>query len=198
MRRASRDAQPRRADSANALRAYAGIQIALHWANALLLFVLFPLGYYMTSLPRGTPAKVEWVGLHKSMGLTAALVIAWRVAERLRRSEPPLMPGLRCWEAEVARITHRVLYMCMVVMPLSGYLGSSFNQYGTRFWGLLLPRWGWVDTTLQHLFYAVHATTSYLLLALALLHVVGVVKHEWLDRKACLQRMLPAGRARSR
>lgn len=183
---------------ATALRAYAGVQIALHWVNALLLFALFPLGYYMTSLARGTPGKAEWVNLHKSLGLTAALVIAWRITERIRRPVPPPMPGLRCWEAEVTRITHGVLYMCMVVMPLSGYLGSSFNQYGTRFWGLPLPRWGWVDMTLQHLFYTVHATTSYLLLGLVVLHVAGVIKHERLDALACMQRMLPGRRDSSR
>lgn len=198
MRHASAVAQTRGKGSPIALRAYAGIQIALHWVSALLLFALFPLGYYMNSLPRGAPGKAEWVNLHKSLGLTVALVIAWRVAERIRRPEPPPMPGLRCWEAEVSRITHRALYLCMAVMPLAGYLGSSFNQYGTRFWGLPLPRWGWVDASLQQLFYSVHTTMSYLLLGLLVLHVAGVIRHECLDARACLQRMLPGRRDPSR
>ncbi len=198
MRHANRGGGAHSDGPATALRAYAGVQIALHWVNALLLFALFPLGYYMASLARGTPGKAEWVNLHKSLGLTAALVIAWRIIERIRRPVPRPMPGLRCWEAEVARITHRLLYMCLVVMPLSGYLGSSFNQYGTRFWGLPLPRWGWVDLTLQHLFYTVHATTAYLLLGLVVLHVAGVIKHQWLDAPACTQRMLPGRHDSSR
>lgn len=170
---------------------YTGIQIALHWAGALLLFVLLPLGYYMTSLAKGAPGKAALVNLHKSLGLTAALVIAWRVIARMRQSAPPPIPGLHCWETELARITHRLLYMCMVVMPASGYLGSSFNQYGTRFWGVPLPRWGWVDNALQHLFYTLHGMTAYLLLGLVVFHVSGVIKHQWFDAQRCVQRMLP-------
>jgi len=188
MRRANR---PAGTLMRGAAATYTGLQIALHWVSALLLFALFPLGYYMTSLAKGAPGKAQWVNSHKSLGLTAALVIAWRLIARMRQSEPPSIPGLRCWEAEVARITHRLLYMCMVVMPLSGYLGSSFNQYGTRFWGVPLPRWGRVDSALQHLFTTLHSMTAYLLLGLVVLHVAGVIKHQWFDAQRCVQRMLP-------
>lgn len=173
---------------------YTTVQIALHWVGALLLFALLTLGYYMTSLPRGAPGKADWVNLHKSLGLTAALLIAWRLVERLRRPAPLPDPTLHGWEVALARVTHRLLYACMVVMPLSGYLGSSFNKYGTRFWGVPLPHWGWVDETLQNMFYTVHNMTSYLLLGLIALHVAGVVKHQWFDRQHSVQRMLPRQR----
>lgn len=194
MRRANR---PAGALMRGAAVTYTRMQIALHWVSALLLCALFSLGYYMTSLTKGAPGKAAWVNLHKSLGLTAALVIAWRLITRIRRATPPSIPGLDCWEMELARITHRLLYMCMVVMPLSGYLGSSFNQYGTRFWGVPLPRWGWVDDALQHMFYAVHSTTAYLLLGLVVLHVAGVIKHQWFDAQRCVQRMLPGRRERA-
>lgn len=171
--------------------AYAALQIALHWVSASLLCGLFALGFYMTGLAKGAPGKAVLVNLHKSLGLTAALVIAWRVVVRVSRAAPPSIPGLYCWETELARITHRLLYMCMVVMPLSGYLGSSFNQYGTRFWGVPLPRWGWVDNALQHLFTTLHGMTAYLLLGLVVFHVAGVIKHQWFDAQRCVQRMLP-------
>lgn len=188
MRRADR---PAVAPKQGAATTYTGLQIALHWVSALLLCALFSLGYYMTGLAKGAPGKAASVNLHKSLGLTAALVIAWRVIARVRRAAPPSIAGLHCWETELARITHRLLYMCMVVMPLSGYLGSSFNQYGTRFWGVPLPRWGWVDNGLQHLFYTLHGMTAYLLLGLVALHVAGVIKHQWFDARPCVQRMLP-------
>ncbi|MGN5477894.1 cytochrome b/b6 domain-containing protein [Cupriavidus basilensis] len=120
------------------------------------------------------------------------------IAVARRRAAATVRAGanarLRCWEVEVAHHAPRALICAWVVMPLSGHLGSSFNQYGTRFWGLQPPRWGWVDTTLQHLFYTVHTSTSYLLLSLVVLHVVGVIKHQWLDVQACMPRMLPGRR----
>lgn len=174
-------------------RKYALVQIVLHWAGALLLFTLLSLGYIMTSLPRGAAGKAELVNLHKSLGLTAALLIAWRVVERVRRAVPAHDESLHGWEAALAGVTHRLLYVCMLVMPISGYLGSSFNKYGTRFWGLPLPRWGWVDESIRDIFYTIHGTTSFLLLGLAMLHVAAVAKHQWLDRQRCMQRMLPGG-----
>lgn len=39
-------------------------------------------------------------------------------------------------------------------MPLTGYLGSSFNKFGTKFWGLTLPQWGWDDKHLRGIFSA--------------------------------------------
>lgn len=173
------------------VRKYATTQIGLHWAAATMLLALFLIGYYMTSLPRGQLGKSDWVNLHKSLGLTAVILIVWRVFERARRPAPPQDPAMQAWEAVLARVTHRLIYVCMIGMPVSGYLGSSFNKYGTRFWGIALPRWGWVDERLKSIFFSLHDVTSYFLLGLIILHVGAVIKHQWLDRMRCLQRMLP-------
>ncbi len=85
----------------------------------------------------------------------------------------------------------------MVVMPVSGYLGSSFNRYGTRFWGIPLPKWGWDDHGLRELFFGIREVTAYLLIALIVLHVAGAIKHQWIDRDNLLARMLPLTRART-
>ena len=169
---------------------YAGLLIALHWLIALGIVGLLALGLYMVGLPKGLPVKATLINLHKSLGLTVFLLVLLRIVARLVLHRPPL-PPMPPWQRAAARTTQGLLYVCMVTMPLAGYLGSSFNTYGTRFWGILLPKWGWDDAYLRNLFFGLHQAIGYLLIALIVLHVAGAFKHQWVDRDNLLARMLP-------
>ena len=169
---------------------YAGLLIALHWLIALGIVALLALGLYMVGLPKGLPVKATLINLHKSLGLTVFLLVLLRIVARLVLHRPPL-PPMPPWQRAAARTTQGLLYVGMVAMPLAGYLGSSFNTYGTRFWGVPLPKWGWDDAHLRELFFSLHAAIGYALIALIVLHVAGAFKHQWIDRDNLLARMLP-------
>jgi cytochrome b561 len=113
---------------------YAGSLVALHWLIALGIIGVLAPGLYMLRLPKGLPVKAALLNFHKSLGLTVFLLVLLRIVVRVARSQPPL-PPMRPWQRAAARTTQVLLYVGMIVMPLCGYLGSSFNRYGTRFWG---------------------------------------------------------------
>lgn len=189
----SPDAKPARHTSANpGARGprYAGVMIALHWLIAFGIIGLLAVGFYMVGLPKGLPVKATLLNLHKSLGLTVFLLVLLRIVALAAFNRPPL-PPMRAWQRAAARITQGLLYVGMIVMPLAGYLGSSFNRFGTRFWGLPLPKWGWEDPHLRELFFGIHEVTAYVLIALIVLHVAGALKHQWVDRDNLLARMLP-------
>jgi cytochrome b561 len=150
---------------------YAGSMIALHWLIALGIIGLLALGLYMVGLPKGLPLKATLLNLHKSVGLTVFLLVLLRIMARVALQRPPL-PPMRPWQRAAARTTQGLLYVAMVAMPLCGYLGSSFNRFGTRFWGL-------------------HKAIGYALIVLIALHVAGALKHQLIDRDNLLARMLP-------
>lgn len=177
------------ADAARPAR-YTGSLIVLHWLIALGIIVLLALGLYMVGLPKGLPVKATLLNLHKSLGMTVFLLVLLRILVRVASTRPPL-PPMRPWQRAAARITQGLLYVAMVAMPLAGYLGSSFNRYGTRFWGVLLPKWGWDDAGLRALFFGIHQAIAYLLIALIVLHIAGAIKHQWIDRDNLLARMWP-------
>ena len=169
---------------------YASTMIALHWLIALGIIGLLALGLYMVGLPKGLPLKATLLNLHKSVGLTVFLLVLLRIMARVALNRPPL-PPMRPWQRAAARTTQGLLYVAMVAMPLCGYLGSSFNRYGTRFWGIALPKWGWDDAGLRELFFGLHEAIGYALIALIVLHVAGALKHQFIDRDNLLARMLP-------
>lgn len=169
---------------------YTRLQIALHWLVAAGIVALLALGLYMVGLPRGLPLKAVLLNLHKSLGLTVFLLVLIRIAARAARSAPPL-PPMRPWQRAAARTTQGLLYVGMVVMPVTGYLGSSFNRFGTRFWGLPLPQWGWDDARLRGLFFGLHQAIAWVMIALIVLHVAGALKHQLIDRDNLFARMWP-------
>jgi cytochrome b561 len=98
------------------------------------------IGLYMVGLPKGLAFKSSLINFHKSLGMTVFLLVLIRIVVRLVAGRPPL-PPMQAWQRAAASMTQGLLYVAMIVMPLTGYLGSSFNKFGTHFWGILLPMW---------------------------------------------------------
>jgi cytochrome b561 len=77
-------------------------------------------------------------------------------------------------------------------MPLTGWLMSSAKNYPVSWFGLLqLPDLVAPDTGLSHDLEDVHEWLSNVLIALAGLHVLAALKHQFIDRDDLLMRMLP-------
>jgi cytochrome b561 len=176
---------------ASASRArYTGTQIALHWLIAVAIIAMLGIGLYMVSLPKGLAFKSSLINFHKSLGMTVFLLVLIRIGVRVVAGRPPL-PPMRAWQRAAASMTQVFLYVAMVGMPLTGYLGSSFNKFGTRFWGVELPMWGWDDAGMRRLFFGIHTVCAWILIALVVLHVAGALKHQLIDRDGLMSRMLP-------
>lgn len=165
--------------------------IVLHWVVAVLVIGMLALGYFMEGIPRRTPERAFFVNLHKSLGLLTALIVLARIGWRARHPPPPLPASMPRWEAGAARWSHRLLYAGIVVQPVAGYLSSSFNRFGVRFFGLPLPQWGWDDPQLRQLFLSVHVVVAMTLVVLIVVHVLAALKHLVVSRNQVFQRMLP-------
>lgn len=178
---------------------YGPVAIGLHWLIALMLGLQLALGWWMAGLPKAPPGlRAGWFNVHKSVGITLGLLILLRLWWRWRHAPPPLPAALPGWQRRTATATHRALYAAMVLLPLCGYLGSSFTRYPIRLFGVALPRWGGNWPAGKAAMGALHAWTAWLLLALLTLHLAAVLAHA-LRRDRMLARMLPswtAGRPR--
>ena len=159
----------------------------LHWAQAAIVLWLLWRGWTMLDLPKG-PLRSAAYGLHKSWGLVALGLVLLRLVWRWRNPPPPALAG--GFEAVVARIVHRGLYLMLLLAPLAGYLASSFTPYAVKLFGVELPRLGWPDEALNGAFKAVHVFAVWAIAGLVGLHVAGALKHA-IQRDGTLSRMLP-------
>lgn len=172
------------------LSRYTSPAIGLHWIVALLVLGQFALGWWMLDIAKSPPGpRAYWFNAHKSIGLSIGLLVLARIAWRIGHRAPALPVTLPRWQALAAKASHLLLYLCMIVMPLSGYLGSSFSKYPIKYFGVTLPHWGWEAPALKELCSQIHFATVWLFMALVALHIAAALKHLLVNRDGVFERM---------
>jgi len=167
---------------------YGAVAVLLHWLLALALFGQLALGWWMLGLPKSPPGlRAGWFNVHKSIGLAiAALVLvrlSWRFTHRV--AVPAFLPP---WQQRAARINHALLYLLMLLIPLSGYLGSAFSGYPVKFFGRVLPAWAPAWPAAKTFLSGMHLACIWLFMALVLVHVAAALWH-WGRRDEVAARM---------
>jgi len=173
---------------------YTGVAIALHWFTALLIFCGFGLGLFMTGL-EFSPTKFRLYAWHKWIGISVFLVAVARLAWRAGHPPPPLPATMPAWQVGVATWMHRILYVLLVAIPLSGWIYSSATGISVVYLNLVpLPDLVAKDRDLARTLLAVHQTLNFTLAAMVILHSAGALRHHLVDRDGVLARMLPGRR----
>jgi cytochrome b561 len=176
---------------------YSGVAMLLHWSIAALIVWGFALGWVMTDIPGFTPTKLRYFSWHKWIGVTVLALVLVRILWRATHAAPALPRSMHGWEKGAAHLGHLALYLLMVAIPVSGYLYSSAAGIQVVYLGIWpLPTLIGPDTALKGVLRTVHVTLDYALLAVVVVHVLAVVKHQLLDRQNVLARMLPFGTPR--
>jgi len=177
------------------LPSYDRVAVSLHWLIAAGIVAQIALGWWMIDIPK-LPAGVRayWFNLHKSIGLTLATLIVIRIVWRLTHRPPTLPTSVPDWQRRIASVSHALMYVCMIVMPLAGYLGSIYSGYPIKYFGSTLPGWGWKDEALKDFFSAAHYVTAWIFMSLIALHLAAAMKHLLLDRDGIFARMWPRAR----
>jgi len=189
---------------------YTKTAMVLHWLITFALLSMFVLGWYMTDLPKDSPkiASIDlfdlgiftvqqaqpasirsfYFNLHKSIGVTLLALIAFRVYWRLTHEPPALLASLKAWEKKLAAWSHKILYLLMLALPVSGLIMASYSKYGVRWFGLkLIP--GMDNNPLREKLVEVHELIGIVLLVVIVVHVLGALKHKFIDKDETLKRM---------
>ncbi len=178
---------------------YTRTAVVLHWLVAALILVNLALALSVDQLNDAWVRPV--IDTHKSIGITVLGLALMRILWRLAHKPPPLPQGYTPWETRAAQIAHGTLYAFMIAMPVSGWMHDSawkdaathpMRLFGVVPWerlGFILNMEPAAKEAFHTLLGTIHASLGYTLLALLLLHIVGALKHQWLDKEPELQRM---------
>lgn len=170
---------------------YSVISLTLHWLLAALILVqvLLITAHEATE----GPLSRDMVGWHKSVGLTILVLTLVRIGWRLANPAIALPRHMPKWEQWAARGVHILFYVVLIAMPMTGWLASSAGGRAIEWFGLfnwpLLPVEGGREAArgLMNL----HELVMKGLYALIALHVLGALKHQFIDRDNVLHRMIP-------
>ena len=104
---------------------YGSIAKWLHWLTALLFLGSYVTVYYRRWFTEAeTPENWTALQLHLSIGVTVAVVVLLRILWRMMNRTPEPEPG-SALEHFAAKLGHFALYAIMIIMPVTGYLGTG-------------------------------------------------------------------------
>ncbi|MEO8936448.1 MAG: cytochrome b [Burkholderiaceae bacterium] len=162
---------------------YTRTAVILHWLIGIAILAEVGFGLYLREIARGSPERGPAVNLHKSIGLVIGLAILVRLVWRFTHSPPPLPSDIPRWQSVAARANHTAMYLCMIVIPFSGYAASNFSKHGINLFNRwVLPPWGSDAPQVYTVLNTLHDVVAYVLLGLVVVHVVATLKHAWIDR----------------
>ena len=166
--------------------------ILLHWAVAFLLMTQFLIGLDMVDIPKGPDSsRPFWFNTHKSIGIVLGCLILFRLYWRLRSGVPESPAGSRSWQRIAAKLSHMILYFCMILMPISGLVGSLFSKYDLLFLGITIPKFFEHNAFIKELMTNTHQWTAYIFLTIICIHILAAVKHLVIDCDGVFERMMP-------
>ena len=188
----------------NTKERYGVIAQALHWTVALLFLGAYCAVYYRHWFTlKKTPENIIAVQLHFSFGITIAVFVLLRVLYRLWDDQPDPAPGPR-WRQLCARISHYGLYFFMILMPLTGYLGTGttikwfylfeitgFNKtavFETVVQGWMGLTWKAFEAPLDEIH---RFSGKWIVWVLIAIHVGAALYHHYHLKDTVLTRMLP-------
>lgn len=161
----------------------------LHWAMAALIISMLAAG--LTMIQSLEPWQLTLLGLHKSFGFLAAVLVLVRLVNRLCHQLPPLPSALPSIQKRVAKASHGVLYALMIAMPVSGVLMQYFAGRPVEVFGWFrLPATLTVDIERFAVFRELHGWLAWALIATVILHVGAALHHHFVRKDDVLKSML--------
>lgn len=143
-------------------------------------------------------AKFAAFQLHKSVGITILLLVAFRLVWRFKRRPPNLTAS--GWERLSVQVVHGLFYVLLFALPVSGWMivSTSSIVVPTMLYGIV----SWPDLPLNDLSVAakknwndvaefIHVNLVNIIYGLFALHIAGALKHHFLNRDGSMARMAP-------
>jgi cytochrome b561 len=177
---------------ANSRSAYGRVSRYFHWIIAVLMFCLVPIGLFMAILPADHAERAGFVAAHQALGLTVLALVALRVIWLLVSPPPPPSSDLTVWEHRASRGVHILLYLVLLLFPISGYLVSATTDTSIDLYGWSVPVMGRPGRDVSSIAGVLHSWVLPLLFYGAVaLHAGAVLKHHFGDgRRDAVRRML--------
>ena len=165
------------------------ISIGLHWLVAVAVTGLSVLGLWMVELGCYHPWYQRAPDIHRSVGVLLFAPMLAHLAWRYWTPRPATLGSVT--ERRAAAWMHRLMYVLMYLLLLTGYLISTADGRGINVFGLFT-----VPASISGLQNQadiageVHQWFAFTLIALVVLHVLAALKHHLVNRDQTLKRML--------
>ena len=161
---------------------YGRVSRLLHWAIAILFISLIPMGIFSSIIPEETSYRNAYYVVHKTIGVTVFLLVIVRLIWNKISKRPALDNTLTSTEKKLAHRAHNILYFMLLVIPVTGFMMTSYHGYGTFFFFWELPPL-WEQSNVYQIWGGFHKyLLPYIVYIILGAHVLGALKHQFIDK----------------
>ena len=161
---------------------YGRVSRFLHWTIAILFISLIPIGIFSSMIPEETSYRNAYYVVHKTIGVTVFLLVIVRLVWNKISKRPALDNTLTSTEKKLAHRAHNILYFMLLVIPVTGFMMTSYHGYGTFFFFWELPPL-WGQSNVYQIWGGFHKyLLPYIVYIILGAHVLGALKHQFVDK----------------
>lgn len=169
------------------MKQYSKRMVIIHWLTLALLIVAWYLGVGLDDARHEKSATLIGYFAHVMVGGTVLLLTILRSTFRSVDGTPP--PVGQSLMDMVAKGIHHVLYMLLIVLPLSGMITVMTSSVGMALLAGdagLLPAKYTGPGIVPH---AVHEILMTVLIVVVVVHILGAIKHQFIMKDGLMERM---------
>jgi cytochrome b561 len=156
----------------------------------VLLCILFQIfaGFFHGDYPAAAGTLMM---IHKSIGLTLIPIMLFFILWTLANKKPSWPAEMSCCERFLAKLVHVMLYAVVLMMSLSGWYMATAAGYVPVWFNLIkIAAPGVVKNAgVAHFMGNIHEFMAWTLISLLVLHVLGALKHHFVNKDAVLKGM---------
>ena len=173
----------------NTNTSYSIITRVLHWTISIMMIVIIACGFYMSDLE---PSDDKWAlyAAHKATGVVILALVLIRVVNRLMNIVPKLPDTVPTWQVKLSSGNILLLYLTMLLMPLSGLFGSLLGGYDVAVFGLFTIKALEQNKEISAKLWWIHHQCPWLLMFCIALHICGGLYHHFILKDNVLMRMI--------
>ena len=176
-------------------RRYSTVAMLFHWTIAVAVIANWRIAEAAEHATGADRAAI--FDNHKALGIVILALTLGRLAWRLSHPVPPLPDAMAQWEKVLARTTHIVFYALLLGLPIGAWIANSLMGRPIDMFGLFtipaLPVGS--NEQVGGTIFDIHKLLGSAMIYLIGLHILGALKHTFVDRSGGLARMLPFGKA---
>ncbi|MGX7742567.1 cytochrome b [Rhodopseudomonas parapalustris] len=166
---------------------YGALAVLIHWLIFFAVIALFASMNYAHGLEKTDPLRGELYNWHKAIGTAVLGLGVLRILWVKIHGAPDLVPSPRITEV-IARISHGLLYLLLLALPLTGLGMTLFSGRGVDLLGI--PPIAKNDA-IAGVLHAAHGPLFLATVIVVFIHVVGALWHQYGRHDATLGRMVP-------
>ena len=169
---------------------YGWVSIGLHWLIAVTIIALYALGSYIVELSYYDPAYKTLPAIHKGVGVLLFGLIIARILWSTINSKPAPVGEVPTLQRRIAILVHQLLYLLMLIIPITGYLISTADGRPIDVFGLFaVPAIDFGLNQQEELAGTLHLWSANTMAGLVALHALAALKHHFINRDQTLVRM---------